>query len=197
MEFQDVVRRRRMIRTFDDRPVEPAIVERILANARRGPSAGFAQGWAFLALSESADRDRFWTSATTGTPLGVTRAPLIIVALSCAGAYLDRYAQPDKPWVDRDESHWPVPYWHVDTGMAVLLMLLTVVDTGLDACLVGVDRELIPGMRAAFGVPDGYIPVGAVVVGHRAPDTPPQPAAWEARRRSVDQVVHRGRWSGG
>jgi nitroreductase len=46
MEFQDVVRGRRMVRNFEDRPVPPEAVERILANALRGPSAGFSQGTA-------------------------------------------------------------------------------------------------------------------------------------------------------
>ena len=47
------------------------------------------------------------------------RAPLLIVPLSNKDAYLDRYAEPDKGWTDRDESRWPVPYWDVDAGMAV------------------------------------------------------------------------------
>jgi hypothetical protein len=39
------------------------------------------------------------------------------------------------------ESHWPVPYWDIDAGMAALLMLLTAVD-GLGACFFGVNRSL-------------------------------------------------------
>ncbi|HZC27314.1 MAG TPA: nitroreductase family protein, partial [Actinopolymorphaceae bacterium] len=50
MDFQDVVRRRRMVRNFSAEPVEAAAVDRILANATRGPSAGFSQGWGFLVL---------------------------------------------------------------------------------------------------------------------------------------------------
>ncbi|MDO9494998.1 MAG: nitroreductase family protein, partial [Nocardioides sp.] len=55
MEFQDVVRRRRMIRTYDDRPVDPAIVDRALDNATRAPSAGVSQGWAYLRLDPQDD----------------------------------------------------------------------------------------------------------------------------------------------
>src|SRR5436190_1099356 len=60
MEFQDVVRRRRMVRRYDpDRPIPPDTVDRILRNAQRAPSAGFSQGWGFLALDQPEDLDRF------------------------------------------------------------------------------------------------------------------------------------------
>ena len=71
------------------------------------------------------------------------RAPLIVVPLSNRSAYLDRYAEPDKGWTDRDEARWPVPYWDIDTGFAALLMLLTAVDAGLGACFFGVPPERI------------------------------------------------------
>ena len=76
------------------------------------------------------------------------RAPLLIVALSHRQAYLDRYAEADKGWTDKDEARWPVPYWHIDTGFAALLMLLTVVDEELGACFFGVPPERIAGRSA-------------------------------------------------
>ena len=60
MEFQDVVRTRRMVRRYAERPVDPAAVERMLANAVRAPNAGFTQGWAFLVLDRPEDVARFW-----------------------------------------------------------------------------------------------------------------------------------------
>jgi nitroreductase len=57
MEFQDVVRKRKMVRSFEDRPIPRDLVDRILANAQRAPSAGFSQGWALLAL-EAPSRPR-------------------------------------------------------------------------------------------------------------------------------------------
>ena len=92
------------------------------------------------------------------------RAPLLIVPMSNKDAYLDRYAEPDKGWTDRDESRWPVPYWDVDAGMAALLMLLTAVDEGLGACFFGVPPERVDAFRAAFGVPDD-VPAGRLRVG--------------------------------
>jgi nitroreductase len=198
MEFQDVVDRRRMVRNYSDEPVEPAAVERMLANALHAPSAGFSQGWGFLVLETRADVIRFWESTTPAGEgeddwsRGMRRAPVVIVALSCKRAYLDRYAEADKGWTDRDETRWPVPYWDIDTGMAALLILQTVVDEGLGACFFGIPPECHDGFRAEFAVPADYTPIGAITVGHRAADV--KSGSLKRGRRPLDDVVHRGSW---
>jgi nitroreductase len=202
MDFQDVVNRRRMVRRYADEPVDPAVVDRMLRNAVRAPSAGFSQGWAFLVLETAADVARFWHATTDAgerdSPdpwlAGMRTAPVVIVPLSHKAAYLDRYAEPDKGWTDRDETRWPVPYWDIDTGMASLLILQTAVDEGLGACFFGVPPDRIPAFRAEFGVPDSHTPIGAVTVGHRAADAGAAGSASRRRRRPVEDVVHRGSW---
>ena len=198
MEFQDVVRRRRMIRRYDDRPVAAASVDRMLANAQRAPSAGFSQGWAFLVLDTPADVSRFWES-TGATPDdhnawldGMRTAPVVIVPLASKAAYLDRYAEPDKGWTDQDEARWPAPYWFIDTGMASLLILQTAVDEGLGACFFGIPPEHVDAFRETFGVPEDHRPIGAITVGHRVDDT--GAAGSPARRERRTDVVHRGRF---
>jgi len=42
VEFQDVVRKRKMVRSFEDRPIPSEVVERIVANVQKAPSAGFS-----------------------------------------------------------------------------------------------------------------------------------------------------------
>lgn len=200
MEFQDVVRRRRMVRNYADEPLPDGAVDRMLANAVRAPSAGFSQGWAFLVLEDAEDRARFWAAVFPADERGgfaypgLFRAPAIIVPLSHKAAYLDRYAEADKGWTDRSEAHWPVPYWHIDTGMAALLVLQTAVDLGLGALFFGIFPSRLARFRAAFGVPDPYTPVGAITVGHPAPDTP-SPSLRRGRRPASD-VIHRGSWGG-
>ncbi|MGI9093542.1 MAG: nitroreductase family protein [Mycobacteriales bacterium] len=199
VEFQTVVDKRRMVRNFDPgRQVPAEILDRILANALHSPSAGFSQGWAFLVLADDADRRRFWALMTEGEDgtdswlAGLMNAPLLVVPLSHRNAYLDRYAQPDKGWTDRDEARWPVPYWHIDTGMASLLMLLTAVDEGLGACFFGIPPARIAPFRSAYGVPAEFTPIGTLAIGYRAPDRPSPSLA--RGRRGVDEVVHHGRW---
>lgn len=199
MELTDVIRRRRMVRAYDpDRPVPPDVVTRLLDHATRAPSAGFTQGWDFVVLRDSVARQAFWdaTSEDDGEPdawlRGLMTAPLLIVCLSDKGAYLDRYAAPDKGWTDRDEARWPVPYWDVDTGMAALLMLLTAVDADLGGCFFGVPPERHEALRTALTIPAGRTPVGVVSIGHPAADR--RSPSLRRGRRSLGEVAHEGRF---
>ena len=185
VEFSEVLRRRRMVRDYSDRPLDEQSVERILASAFRAPSAGFSQGWAFLVLSDPVDRSRLWTFVPTrvqNTP-EIQKAPLIVVPMANKDAYQDRA-----------EARWPAPYWFIDTGMASLLMLLSAVDEGLDACFFGIQPEHIEPFREEFGVPHEYSPIGAITIGYRAVDLAPQSERVGQRRKDSRSVLHRGQW---
>ena len=204
MEFQDVVDRRRMVRNYAETPVDPAIVERALRNATHAPSAGFSQGWAFLVLDSPDDVRRWWETTTDPADLanpdtwlaGMMRAPVVIVPCSSKAAYLRRYAEKDKGWTDQDEARWPVPFWHMDAAMASLLILLTAVDAGLGGCFFGIPVEKEQAVRAEFGIDAGFDPVGVVTLGHRAGDAGPLGSPARRQRKPLDEIVHRGRWSG-
>lgn len=194
-----------MVRTFDpDRPLPPGALDRMLENALHAPSAGFSQGWAFLALEGPEETGRFWDATFPAGPErdaftypGLFVAPAIVVPLSHKQAYLDRYAEPDKGVFDKRESFWPVPYWDIDTGFASLLMLLTAVDAGLGALFFGIFPERMAAFRKAFGVPDEYTPIGAVAVGYESPAGDQPSPSLRRGRRPLSDVVHRGRWQGG
>jgi nitroreductase len=200
VELGDVVRRRRMVRNFDDRPIAPEVVDRMLDLARRAPSAGFSQGVEFLVLNGPEETGRYWDASFSDPEArarfrwqGLFRAPVLVLPLTSAQPYLDRYAEPDKAatGLGADEAAWPVPYWLVDAGMATQLLLLAAVDEGLGALLFGIFRHEAE-VLAAFGVPDGYRPVGVVALGHPAADEPGRSAT--RPRRPLAEVVHRGRW---
>src|SRR5215468_9223432 len=186
-----------MIRSYDlGRPVPAEVIERIVGNGLRAPSAGFSQGWGFLVLDNPADVARFRDAVRPETDpeewfAASVDAPLLIVPLSNKDAYLDRYAQPDKGLTDRSEASWPAPYWDIDTGFASLLMLLTAVDAGLGACFFGIPVERIDAYRAAFGVPSHFTPIGAISIGYS--DEPPHDfSEW---RKPTNETVHRGQWN--
>ena len=192
-----------MVRAYTGEPVDPAVRDRILAAANRAPSAGFSQGYALMTLEGPDQLGPFWRlmSAYHGDESNagpsfdpVTKAPLVVVPMSCKDIYLDRYARQDKGWTDRDEAHWPVPYWDIDTGFTALLMLLAAVDEGLGALFFGIPPHQITEFRALYGVPEQYVPIGAVAIGHpdRAGDA--GGSARVIKRRALDDLVHRGRW---
>jgi nitroreductase len=203
MEFQEVVDRRRMIRNYAETPVAPEVVDRALHNATRAPSAGFSQGWGFLVLDTPADVRRWWETTVEPEALaspdrwltGMMRAPVVIVPCSSKAAYLDRYAQPDKGWTDKDEARWPVPFWHMDAAMASLLILLTAVDEGLGGCFFGIPVDRVEAVRAEFGIDRAYDPVGVITLGHRAEDSGSRGSPSRRPRKPLADVVRRGQWS--
>lgn len=195
-----MVRRRRMVRDFSDKPVPAAVLEQLMTNATRVPSAGFSQGVAFIVLTDAGQRRLFW-EATSGPdwrgesesePL--TRAPVVIVPLSHKQAYLDRYGLPDKAHTPLSrEEHWPAPYWDIDAGFGAMMILLTAVDLGLGALFFAVFQGGDALMRA-LGVPDGYRPIGAIALGYPTSGETTKPELASGRRPS-DEIVKWERWS--
>jgi nitroreductase len=201
MEFAEAVRRRRMIRSYDaDRPVARETVSGLLSLAVRAPSAGHTQGWHFLVLDDITSRERFWTVTTDQDEpdpwlVRMRTAPVLVICLSDKTAYLDRYAEPDKGWTDRDEARWPVPYWHIDTGMAAMILLLAATDAGLGACFFGVPGEHWAALRESFAIPPRLAPVGVVSLGHPAADL--RSPSLKRGRRGLADVVSYGTFGAG
>jgi nitroreductase len=196
MELSEVLRRRRMVRSYDPRPVPAAALDAIMAAALRAPSAGFTQGVSLLLLTDPADRKTFWrltASRDSGWLRGMRTAPALLLVWTNREAYLDRYAEPDKGWTDRDLKRWSAPYWFVDGGMASLAALLAGVDQGLGGCFFGVPADRIQAVREAFGVPADQLSVGAISIGYAASATLAG-SAERRRRRAADELVHRDRW---
>ena len=120
MELREVVRRRRMVRHFDPRPLSGEVLDRILHSATRAPSAGFSQGLDLVVLEGPEAVRGFWRATADprfATPYSSAEPPVIVLVLSDKQAYLDRYRAPDKAGLGMDsEEGWPVPYWDLDAA---------------------------------------------------------------------------------
>ncbi len=188
-----------MVRSFADRPVDVDLVDDLLDLARRAPSAGHTQPWSFVVLTGPEETGRLWDvtlpadrRATFRWP-GLLSAPVVVLPLVEPGAYVTRYAEPDKvrSGLGGSADDWPVPYWWIDGGMAVQNLLLAAVDAGLGALFYGLfDHEA--AVLRTFGVPDGWRALGAVALGWPTPSAPGRSA--ERPRPALAEVVHRGRW---
>ena len=194
-----MVRRRRMVHVFDQRPVDAELVDRLLDTARRAPSAGFSQGTDFLVLDDPAAVARFWSATEDprwpADPGELASGPTVLVlALADPGRYVARYSEPDKIafGLDRAEA-WRVPFWDTDTAMACMLLLLAAVDVGLGGWFFGVghgeDR-----VRDEFGIPADRNLIGVVGLGHVGVDDAPAGSGRSRPRRPLAEMVHRNRW---
>ena len=188
-----------MVRDFSDEPVARPLVEQLVANATRIPSAGYSQGYAFVVLTEPGQRRLFWETTSGPDWRGesesapLTRAPVVILPFSHKQAYSSatRCRTRLTP-LCLNEAHWPAPYWDIDTGFGVMLILLTAVDLGLGRLLRDFPRGREPH-GDALGVPGRYRPMGAIAVGYPTRGDRSVPELPTGRRR-LDEVVRWERW---
>lgn len=196
MEFVDVVRKRRMVRNYGPDPVPPESIDRIINAACKAPSAGFSQGVSFIVVTEERTRRQIADLAgesgyvAAGFDPWISRAPTHIVVAVSEFAYHERYQEADKVQPDGSEIEWPIPYWWVDSGAALMLVLLAAVNEGLAAGFLGVHS--IPGLRELLQMPMSVTPLGVVTVGYPLPDRPS--GSLQRGRKSQEKVVHFERW---
>lgn len=196
MDFNDVIHQRRMVRNFTADPVANDAIERILDAARRGPSAGFTQGQDFVVVTDIAAKQQIAhlcgqeSYTQKGFDPFISGAPVLIIPCTTENAYHRRYQQPDKINSDGTEIEWPVPYWFMDVGCAVMLLLLAVVNEGLAAGFAGAHD--LAALRSLLNIPDEVTPVGVIPIGHPAPDRR-SPSLKRGRRPQRD-VVHQEQW---
>jgi nitroreductase len=202
VELREILPLRRMVRHYAPEPVPREVVERVVATVRRAPSAGYSQGQRLLVVTEPEGRAEIarimdesgWTTPDDREPW-LESAPVHVFVLTREDDYHDRYRSADK-LVDGEEIEWPVPFWFVDAGAALMLLLLAAIDEGLAAGLSGVEGPAADEIRVAFGIPDDLTVVALVTMGVAAPD-PGWSAVTSRRtqpRRAPDEVVRWERW---
>jgi len=202
MEFVDLIKKRRMVRSFTEESVAVDAVERVLDCARRGPSAGYSQGVEFVVVTDASKREAIAapadeTVAISGHHNFVAQAPVHVVICVSDDIYRSRYREADKMRVvaDIDEDElWRVPFWYVDAGAAMMLMLLAAVNEGLAAAFTGGHDPAF--LRELLEIPAEYIPVGIALLGHEALDAKQfgDVSVNHRRRRPLSEVVHNERW---
>jgi nitroreductase len=199
LELSDAVRRRRMVRAFTTKPLLPGTVAALVDLARRAPSAGHTQGWAFVALEGPEETARYWDVTLPEERRirfrwpGLLAAPALLLALVRPDAWPERYAEADKvaSGLGVGSDAWSIPYWWIDGGMAVEHVLLGAVDAGLGACFFGLFGHEA-AVLAELGVPDGWRALGTIAIGHPAPDEPGRSTS--RGRRPLPDVLHQGGW---
>ena len=191
-----------MVRNYASEPVERATIERIVATVRRAPSGGYSQGQRLLVVTEPATRAAIARLAgedeyvERGFEAWISAAPVHVVVLTREEDYHERYRRPDK-LRDGDEIVWPVPYWYVDAGAALMLLLLAAIDEGLAAGVFGLLAEQVEPLKELLGIPPDLHFVGVVTIGRPAED-PRWSEATSRRtqpRRPLDELVRWERWS--
>lgn len=190
MEFSEVLRRRRMIRTHSGEAVDAETLIRIASALERAPSAGWSQAvtgvlvtepQTIAAIAEACEEPRH---VARGLPPWLSTAAGVLVVCVEPERYRERYSEPDK-----DPSVLEtVPWWWVDAGASLMAVLLAAVDAGISAGFLGGHRASPVG--AMLGIPDHALIVGLITLGPPGRDT----RSSSLRRPRRSDVVRRERW---
>jgi nitroreductase len=184
--IHDLIRERWSPRAFDDRPVPRADLLSLFEAARWAPSSGNEQPWRFVIAERHADPesfDRLIASLVESNQVWARLAP--IVGYSVASLTWARTGKPNRH------------AWH-DVGLSMSLLLVEATSRGLFVHqMAGYDAQKA---REACGIPDGFEPVAAFVIGYPGPldrldernrgrETAPR------ARRPVSESAFQGRWA--
>ncbi len=176
MDFGEVIRKRFMCRSFEDRDVPDRKIEAILDAARRFPSAGHTQPQEFVVVRDGGIKEALARAALGQTFLA--DAPVVLAVVSDTRRSAARYGR-------RGVDFYSI----LDGGFASMLVLLSAVDQGLAAAFVAAfdDDEV----RAVLGLPRQVQPIGLIGIGYCAEEPSRHP------RRALDEIVHRDRYRPG
>jgi nitroreductase len=171
METWDAIRARRNVRRYQDRPLPPEDLDRILDAGRRSPSSRNEQPWDFVVVSDRSqlqELSRVWRGAAHVATSAATVALIVLETV--------------------DPSHrWSIEY---DLGQATMSMMIAAADLGIGSGHSAVvDQELA---RRILGHPEDHRCAYLIAFGYPA-DRPLAPIRMP-ERRAFDDVIHRGRW---
>lgn len=171
METWDAIRSRRDVRQYEERPISPEDLERIVEAGWRAPSASNNQHRDLVVVTgreELTELARVWQGAAH---VAQSAATIVVVY---------------PPVEDQRLAAFDT----FDQGQAVAQMMIAAADLGIGSCHSAVgDQDLL---RSLLGYPEGNRSDMMVSFGYPA-DRPLRPIE-HPKRRPMSEVVHRDRW---
>ena len=173
MEFEIVLGKRWMVRSFKPTPVPEEKLQKVLENAVRAPSAGHLQPWEFIVVKK-AETKRLLARAALNQAF-IEEAPVVIVACANTSRSATRYGERGAGF-----------YSLIDTAFASLIILLTAVNEGIGASFVAAfhDEEV----SRILALPSHIRPVGIINLGYPAE----QPTRLD--RIPLEKLIHQEKW---
>lgn len=169
MELSELVRARRSVRAYQDRPVEAEKVRTLLEWVNLAPSAGNFQAYEIYQVT--AARYRAALAHAASQPF-IAQAPLILVFFANPGRSARKYGNRGKEL-----------YALQDATIAVTYAMLAAQDLGLSTVWIGAFND--SAVMTAINAPRDWVPIAVLPIGYAAE----MPAA--SPRRDITDLVHR------
>ena len=184
MDIFEVIKTRRSIRRFLDKPVEEEKLKTILEAVRMAPSWANFQCWRFIVVKDKAIKEKisdlsyvesFWAPLgykANPSQKGLAEAPVVIVAC----------ADPTKSGV-----LWDQHYYMTDVGIAAQNLMLAARALGLGTVFVGVFDE--EKLRNLLNIPSNIRIVGLFPIGYPREEKKEVPS-----RKPLNEIVFYEQW---
>ena len=169
MDLFEALYTRRSIRSFTDEAVAEADLETLLRAAMAAPSAGNAQPWHFVVVTERAVLDAIPGIHPYAAMCKTAQAAVIV----CAELSLEKYPG----------------YWVLDCAAATQNLLLAARGLGIGSVWCGLypQQERMEAMAGLLKLPEGILPHALVVLGHPAQE-------FKKIDRFKPERIHRNGW---
>jgi nitroreductase len=198
VEFREVLKRRRMHRAFLPDPIPQEQIERIANVIKRAPSGGFSQGGSIVVVTDDDKRAEIAKAFgddhySLGGRNYIADAPVHMIISANESLYHARYNEADKlAATGGTEVTWPVPYWFVDAGALMMLVLAAAIDEGLASAFIGhPDQKRI--FDDLLGLPEDVVPIGLALMG-KPGEAPSVGSRLKSRQRAQTDLVHWQQW---
>lgn len=169
-ELDKVIRKRKMIRKYDQtREIPDKIINKLIDNASRAPSAGHTQVQEFVVIKDPSIKRKLRLASVNQEQ--VEEAPVLIVVCSNTSRSVGRYGERGKEF-----------YSIIDGAFASMLILLTATNEGLGASFVGAFND--EKVSEILGLPEHVRPIGIIALGY----SDEKPARLE--RIQKDRLIH-------
>ncbi len=169
-ELFDIIRNRRSVRKYNDKPVDPAIIHKLIDAARWAPSAGNQQPLRIIVVTRAELKEKL--NEATNKQAFFVIAPYILVICSDLTDTVNRYKQ-------RGEEL----YHKQDTAAAIQNILLLATTYNLQSCWIGAFNEDI--VKDAFKLPENVRPVAIIPIAYTDSELPAGPG-----RKELDTIIH-------
>ena len=159
-----------MIRRYKHaKPIPDSIIDAIIENAHKAPSAGHTQVQEFIIVKNPSTKTKLAQAALGQEQVG--DASLLIVVCSNTSRSIGRYGKRGKEF-----------YSVIDGAFAAMLILLTSVNEGIGACFVGAFED--EKASRILKLPEHVRPIGIITLGY--PDEKP----YRFDRIDISKLVH-------
>jgi nitroreductase len=176
MEFEQVIRKRRIIREFDpNKQIPEKVITKLLRNAHRAPSAGHTQVQEFVVITDPTTKKKLRQVAVDQEY--VEEAPTLIVVCSNTSRSERRYGMRGREF-----------YSIIDGAFASMLILLTAVNERISAGFVGAFED--DKVSEILKLPRYVRPVGIITLGYPKETEPVE----GLERLPIEELIHVERW---